>query len=603
MHLPSPPLKLQTQWIYKVKQLLFFSFFGVFIIQFVNASPLTDSLYIAWNNETELEAKFDIGEELLWKYIEIDLDRALKFSGTLLIYGEKIGGKYNWDALYAKALILKRKGRDDEALDIFLMLEKQAIENKWDNKLGRIWDSLGALYQGLENWPKTIFYLEKAADILAETNSRKLIMVLSNLTDAYITIGDTLTAKNINLEMLNIAERDFDPKVVEHILEWSKELSQNFSKTCLYSLSELDKILNHAQKSGSSRTMLHFFLSKMDCLLDKGKFQELIEFAENTQEQFELYDDIHINIEFFKTLEIAYVHEKQWKKSYRTLAKYDSLRFVLFNEEKRESMDQQDLRYQNENLELQAASILKEKQQAHYLNIVLVSLGICSLFIFFLLWVDRERKQKIEKQQMEHQIWQLQFNPHFFFNALTSIQAFLYEENSNKAIKAINRLAAMFRQTLSRSELEWTDLNSELEFLQEYVTIHKFMSGDEFEFEMEIDESIKKADVQVPPFLLQPIVENAIKHGFNGNTKTGAKLFVELLNKDGEIKTNIRNNGNKFKVSTKVKSSSLGLKITDKRLQSYKQSKGVLIQNNLRNQENWVEVSFSLPFRVDSNKN
>ena len=586
-----------------MKRSLFLYIISISIIQFASANSVIDRLRISWNNETELEKKFDIGEDLLWKYIGSDLDEAVRFCDTLLLYGEKAGGKYNWAALYAKAEILRRKGRDDEALNILHLLENMAVENEWANCLGRTWESLAALYEGLRNWDKTIFYLEKANKVFASINVRKQIMVLSHLTDAYVTIGDTITAKDANMKMLEIAASNFDAKTVEHILDWSKELDEGFSQNCLYSVEELDKILSHATTSGSSRTALYFFLSKMDCLGYQENYPELISLGESIQEEFELYDDLHLNIQFFKTMEAAYVHEKQWEKSYRALAKHDSLNLILFNEEKKESMAQQGLRHKNQILQQEAANILKEKKLAHYFNVIFVFLGICSLFIFFLLWVDRERKQKMEKQQMEHQIWQLQFNPHFFFNALTSIQAFLYEENPNKGIKAINRLSVMFRQTLSRSELEWTDLNSELEFLQEYVTTHKFMSGDEFEFEMEIDESIKKTDIQVPPFLLQPIVENAIKHGFNGCTKTGAKLLVELLNKDGEIKTNIRNNGNKFKVNTKVKSSSLGLKITDKRLQAYKQSKGIQIQNNIRNQENWVEVSFSLPFRIDRNKN
>lgn len=570
-------------------------------LQTLDASTSTDSLYNAWNHEKDPTLKFDIGQKLLWKYIHSDLDEATRFSDTLLIFGQQRGGEDNWEALYIKAEILRRKGNDDEAIKIFLLLESQAIKNQWDDSLPRVWNSLAFLFEGLKKWEEAISYFKKSANIYSGNNAMSHVMALSNLADVYLTKGDTLIARDINLKMLEITEREFSPKVLSHVLEWSKELDQRFSGSCLYSIEQLNQILDYAYKTNSLMTALHFFISKMECLYEKENYQQLIAFGESVQVDFESYEDLHMNMKFLTLMKIAYVHQSQWKKSYKILEKRDSLEFILFNQEKKESITQDQLKYhklQNEKLEQEAESALREKEQANYLNLILIFLVISSLLIFFLYWKQREIREKLEKEQLEHQIWQLQFNPHFFFNALTSIQATLYEGKPANAIKAINRLATMFRQTLSRSQLEWTDLNSELEFLEEYITIHKFMSGDEFEFE--VNKSIKETNIQVPPFLLQPIVENAIKHGFRGNENKGNKLVVELYKKGSEIKTNIRNNGNKFKINIGMRSSSVGLKITDKRLLSYEQNhKGIRIQNNLRNNENWVEVSFSLPFRID----
>lgn len=105
---------------------------------------------------------------------------------------------------------------------------------------------------------------------------------------------------------------------------------------------------------------------------------------------------------------------------------------------------------------------------------------------------------------------QSQINPHFFFNTLTTISA-LAELDSRAAKQLVGRLADLFRYTLACSKFEMVTLSAELEFVANYLSIEQTRFGRRLHFELPAPSS--GSDVLVPGLTLQPIVENAIRHG------------------------------------------------------------------------------------------
>ena len=124
---------------------------------------------------------------------------------------------------------------------------------------------------------------------------------------------------------------------------------------------------------------------------------------------------------------------------------------------------------------------------------------------------ERElREQEIAKLATEAELRALraQINPHFLFNALTTI-GYLIQTAPPKALKTLMRLTALLRSVL-RSEGEFTTLGRELEIVESYLEIERAR----FEERLQCDRRAKHAQVgAVPPLLLQPLVENAVKHG------------------------------------------------------------------------------------------
>lgn len=585
----------------KVKKKLYLYIIFIFINATVYAAEPVDSLYSNFQEAASLDEKYKTGEKLIWSYIYSDLDKALLFYDTLARIAQEVGEKEVWKVEHVKSEIFRLEGKEEKAIEILNLLLEEATLKKWNNEKARVYRALGFLYHGLEDWEQAILYLEKSAKTYSAYSKKAEVVILYELANVYLIIGDTLKARDLNLDMLEVAEKEFSLKTLEHILEWSKELDEKYSQKCLYSEEELNQIFSSANRTNNKHMVLHFALSKMKCLLQREKERELLNFGSDLQAEFDLYDDLKMRKAFYDMMEKASIGLMQWKQAYQFSVKHDSLKNKLFDKEKIASINRQELKYRelvNRKLEQEKISVLKEKEQSNRLNIILLCLGATLSLLFVLLWKQREAKQKLEKEKLENELWQLQFNPHFFFNALTSIQAFIYEKKTISAIKSINQLSSLFRNTLGRSQQEWTKLSDELAFIKEYIKIHQLISGNKVNFQLKIDQDLESTAVEVPPFLIQPILENAIKHGFKaGKDNANIDLIIQK-GKDFSLKTIIRNNGEKYNKNSKVKATSLGLRITNKRLAKYKLEQNVVkIENKEINNENWVEVSFFIPWK------
>ena len=152
------------------------------------------------------------------------------------------------------------------------------------------------------------------------------------------------------------------------------------------------------------------------------------------------------------------------------------------------------------------------------LGIFVTAAVIIILILIILLIYNRNRlRRKIESEKLERAVssYQLtalksQMNPHFIFNALNSIQDLILKEKTEESYKYINTFADLVRKTLNHSSQEFIDIEDEFASIQVYLELEnlRFKEGLEIEFETN---SI--SEISIPPLLIQPFIENSIKHG------------------------------------------------------------------------------------------
>jgi two-component system, LytTR family, sensor kinase len=150
---------------------------------------------------------------------------------------------------------------------------------------------------------------------------------------------------------------------------------------------------------------------------------------------------------------------------------------------------------------------------------------------------DREASTQVMVKEAELQKLQLQLQPHFLFNSLNSINALIIIE-PEKAGKMVQQLSDFLRSTLKRADEQWITLAKEIEYLQLYLSIEKVRFGHRLDVRLNLDEQIELW--LIPPLLLQPLVENAIKFGLYGTTgqvvidlstkREGDSLLIEISN-------------------------------------------------------------------------
>lgn len=146
---------------------------------------------------------------------------------------------------------------------------------------------------------------------------------------------------------------------------------------------------------------------------------------------------------------------------------------------------------------------------------------------------ERARAVELREQQTQHALLRAQIeslqarvNPHFLFNALNTV-ASLVEEEPEQAIEAIERLSALLRYSLEGARQGRVALRRELDSVQGYLALERLRFGERLRSRVEVAPGAEA--VLVPPFLLQPLVENAVKHGIASRRDGGqVELFVEL---------------------------------------------------------------------------
>ena len=155
----------------------------------------------------------------------------------------------------------------------------------------------------------------------------------------------------------------------------------------------------------------------------------------------------------------------------------------------------------------------------------------------------REAELQARLIQARLQALQLQLNPHFLFNTLNSI-ASLVHENPTTAEKMIEALSDLLRLTLNSTDRQRVTVREELHFLEQYLLIERIRFGERLRVETQIDEAV--LDDLVPALILQPLVENAVKHGVEAQIAPG--LVRIAAQPDGSwLRLEVSDNGPVFK--------------------------------------------------------
>lgn len=227
--------------------------------------------------------------------------------------------------------------------------------------------------------------------------------------------------------------------------------------------------------------------------------------------------------------ELEYVYNKQ----------KDSIDYIT-------KLQQSELRKLSQEKEL---ATLRLKQQWLYSILIFLVLGI---IVFYFLYRYRIKQLQLKNQlagekseraliETEHQqqindavlsALRSQMNPHFIFNALNTIQSYVYANDKRSASNYLGKFSELIRRILDNSSKQTITLQEEITVLQLYIDIEKARFGESLHAEIEIAPDLNAEDIFIPPMLIQPYIENAVKHGLLH--KQGVKNLVVTIKKNIE---------------------------------------------------------------------
>lgn len=215
-----------------------------------------------------------------------------------------------------------------------------------------------------------------------------------------------------------------------------------------------------------------------------------------------------------------------------------------------------------------------------YLLVAILTIGIVS-GLFSLRIRHIRKKAALEHAVVSSKLTALrsQMNPHFLFNALNSIQELVLSHDTKNAIRYLGTFSGLTRKILENSAKETVRLSEELDMLNQYLELEKLRFGDSLQINIEVGSQIDTEGIRIPPMLIQPYVENALKHGLL-HLQSDRKLHLKFEQKADFLIVEIEDNGvgrakaEEF-AKQKKKHQSFSSEATEKRLRSMKNAANV----------------------------
>ena len=196
---------------------------------------------------------------------------------------------------------------------------------------------------------------------------------------------------------------------------------------------------------------------------------------------------------------------------------------------------------------LQEELISKKNTFNYFLVIALIVLLILILVIIRYSFAIKTKNKKISLQSLRREM-----NPHFIFNSLNSVNQFIAQNKEREANKYLTSYSSLMRNMMESSSKDFIPLQHEIDHLQKYLELEHLRFSNQFDFVVDVDESIDADAILAPNMLIQPHLENAIWHGLRYKETKGL-LILSIKNKTSFIEITIDDNGIGIEKSNSIK--------------------------------------------------
>lgn len=317
-------------------------------------------------------------------------------------------------------------------------------------------------------------------------------------------------------------------------------------------IAEYNKARVYAEQ-GSRQVLFSIYLGLHQAYLKKSDFLNARKYLDLTEklEITKSYDAFHLL--YLESKYDFYRKSGNYSEALFALEALKSMQDSILNEEKTAAISELEQKYnkvKNEStineLNQQNAIIEKENEikslQITRLIFGLAGLALVLVVIGLFFWQSNINKKR-KLMDVEQRLNRARMDPHFVFNVLSSLQALNMDENKRAEVGTyMARFSRIMRQSLESTFNELTSLESEMEFLTDYLELQKHMKAHRFNYVFHVDDSLDPFEIMLPGMILQPFLENAIEHGFAGMT-TGGLLEVIVKTQHDQLYVEIRDNG------------------------------------------------------------
>lgn len=356
-------------------------------------------------------------------------------------------------------------------------------------------------------------------------------------------------------------------------------------------INRIDQSIDMARRSNRVRLLTKVLILKAQMLIQNGASDQAVSVIEEIDQlntEFTLRQEVKL-LELRQKLALKDNNYKQAyeyllsQSEYLNASKTGSLSPSINQGD--EILEMYQLERENKLLEAQKESLESKSQLQRLLFVSGLLLSLLTGLLVYFWGQAQKRNREIERQQAEKDRNQLEFellnkelsalraqmNPHFLFNSLSSINDFIMHEDPRSASNYLAKFSHLMRMILNNSKEKVISLANELEALDLYIEMENLRLNGKLSYELQVDEKLDSAEIYVPSMIIQPYVENSIKHGI-APKEGDALIQIKITDKDKNIEIRVIDDGigreaslerNK---SRKTYKKSLGMSITKDRL-------------------------------------
>ena len=300
----------------------------------------------------------------------------------------------------------------------------------------------------------------------------------------------------------------------------------------------LDSSFRYTDSSDHGTLGTNYF-DKADILIELGEYKEAERMADSTMYYRKLSGNPAYIAEVYELLARIGKESGDFRKAYENREQGRAITDSIRNIEKTKQVSELEKKYNQAKNE---KTIKELAQQKRIYLLLIIAAGLAILAIgFYLRQQSLKHKHKI--LETEQRLNRARMNPHFFFNALASLQSFALQENDGKALASnLSKFSHIMRETLESTYKEYVTIEQEKDFLNEYMELQKMRFPEKFSYEIKIDNNLDADELMIPSMILQPFVENSIEHGFTGITYPG-HVVIQFNKEANDLKITITDNG------------------------------------------------------------
>lgn len=631
----------------KTKIILFFLVLNpILLLARIDTQAQIDSLHQLFDQSKNFDEKKQLltalsnlyGDKGSWeKYEEV-------VEEMLLLQDEKKDLSYLAETYNKLGISNSCLGKNQKALDYFQKALEINLAQNETSSVANSYENMAAAYKDMGNYSNAVSSLLKSLEIRKEKNYPRIfnnymkLAVLQALLDDtlkqdyYLNLAKQEMQKNEDESPADMAifynelgnvymKRElYDSCIIcyKNVIGYSKQIGWNigiatglgnladvFTKTGL-----LDSSIIYHKKSlqlseeiddciGSSEEYLYL----ADIYHKVNKNDSVMFFANEALRKAKECNLLREQGAALNFISDYYSEQRNFEKAHEYLQKYYQIKDSISSVDIKSNIAELETKYQTKAKEQQIELLTAENEiKNQRIELAWLFIGfLLTLVILVLALLYFRRKQAAFKQsELQQQLLRSQMNPHFIFNVMGSIQSFLYKNEAKIAADYLSRFASLSRSVLEFSSQESITLNEEIEMLQNYIELQKAGMENPFDVEYNIDEEMETEFIQIAPMLLQPFVENAIRHGLK-NIDYQGKLCLCFKEKKDFIEVEITDNGSGISPNSDNNHKSRAMEIFQQRKKGieHKFKKKITFEfqnlNTIDKSKKGVRVYFQLP--------